>query len=174
MSVWPEITSDQSQGEGLQMEGNRAVWGLEGEYLFLWNWVNEAPRLSVYVMENLRDPENKDKPLATKHLCAGLVNWKAQMLNPHPPDGHINIPIYELGVDASKRFLIWNAGQDVVLKTIRCATQPQRSIDTTQFPWAGLTAQDIIEVNFQLRPGKHFVGWPEKTSLRSSALPKTR
>ena len=131
--VIPQLDFTSHEQSDVKIPGDRAFWGLDGEYLLGWDLNNSMPRLSVYETESLSSNQNKGViPLCQKTLRPGLTYWKALMLRASSPNSHHEVLIYEMSAER-RVFTLWDIEQDTVTREVKMVLSPGGTADKMHF-----------------------------------------
>ena len=138
----------------MTLDGTRAVWGLQGQYLLLWKTTDniesstKQSTIFVYKTEDLRRHHSSGqlKPFWDRKFPAGQSRYEAQMLKPlSASDKSVEVLIAEMDVHGNRRVLIWDILTDTARNQIMIPAEKETRVFKTHPAFGG--RQDDESVN---------------------------
>lgn len=111
--VWENVYVNQ---EPIVLEEERAVWGVNNEFILGWSSQHPGSTLTVYRTKDLRSCPEKTV-LGQKRFHSELHLVKARMLPSE--DKNVTILISESGKEGWRRMIVWNVTENSITNEIR-------------------------------------------------------
>ena len=153
--VIPNLSPESESNPGfIELPGERASWGLNGEYLLVWDTDDRSPRLSVYETDQIAKVGKDVKPFAQRTLRLGLVAWKAVTLKPQRRHDGLRVLLYEmteLEDRRLRRFLIWDTWDKSVFNEVQMNMYQKMDLEEEHLASTAEHADRLAEFGFPAR-----------------------